>query len=97
MFEAPWANTTFPAVMDRVTAFIYGKRMKINSGIVDYTGTTVTNKSLLGSNGINKSVFDEKYVEYQSSGTIYWDEDFEESLVTLDGTIKTVITYKANN
>jgi len=93
MFEAPWFNGDNSTKIDRVTAYIYGRKMRINdAGTVDYE-----DNNLLKLASTCGGKFEEKYIDYQSSGTVYWDADFEESLVLQSGKTKTVITYKAAN
>lgn len=95
MYKAPWHNGTFSTSMDRVTAYIYGKDMRINNaGKVTYKTKNNYLLKLASTGGSNAWKFEERYIEYQSSGIVYWDADYEESLVLRDGTIKTVITYK---
>lgn len=86
MFGAPWVGDT-SASIDRINAYVYGdKRYIKNSQVqVDYLENNLLK---LG----NK--FEENYVEYQSTGRIFWSEDYQESLVVTEGAMKTVITYK---
>ena len=93
LFKAPWHNGTFATQMDRVTAYIYGKEVRINDSSlkVNYKNNNLLK---LADSASEKWKFEEKYIEYQSGGKVYWDEDYEESLVITDGKIKTVITYK---
>lgn len=90
MFGAPWTKNNAWAI-DRINAYIYGYNIKIGESnkILKYKDNNLIS---LVENEDTK--FEESYVEYQTSGRIYWNENFDESLVEIDGSTKTIINYK---
>lgn len=92
MYGAPWAGN-IALTVDRINAYVYGDDRYIGTSQLKVKYKSDDNYLLkLAGNGDGR--FTESYVEYQNSGRIYWDEDYQESLVQLEGTVKTIITYQ---
>lgn len=84
LFGAPWYSQGYSYILERINAYVYGKKMEhINE--VDYT--TDSNLKMY----FNKR-FDESYVEYRTSGEVYIDE-FGEEIVKIPAGTKIIITY----
>lgn len=85
MFEAPWEGQNQETYrLERVNAYITGTVAK-HMPTVDYTGKGLMQYS--------NNIFEEKYLEYRTSGQVYTD-DYGEEIVTIPASTKIIITYK---
>ena len=90
LYGAPWAKDNNWAI-NRINAYVYGYDIYVKESRIplEYSG-----KGLIDLVENDKIKFNESYVEYQTSGRIYWNENFDESLVQIDGSTKTIINYQ---
>ena len=88
MFGAPWYNQGSSYILERINAYIYGKKMK-HFPKVDYTNK----EYLMKYADASKYKFEETYLEYRTDGVVFTDE-YGEEIVTRPASTKIVITYK---
>lgn len=88
MFGAPWNSQGSTYLMERINAYIFGKKME-HFTEVDYSSTTGNNNYLMK---YAKKRFKESYLEYRTGGNVSVDE-YGEEVVTLQPSTKIIITY----